>query len=86
MIAVNTNENWEQVFIDGSRKENKLVDIFKLLKISDFGVYLKLNETSFLSRSKKELIQKEMELLFPKGNQSAIDLDYLIQPSKFSLN
>ena len=80
MIAVNTNENWEQVFIDRSRKENKLMDIYKLLKISCFGVYLKLNETNFLCRSNRECIQKEMEILFPKGNQYAHGLEYLIQP------
>ena len=44
MFVVNTNENWEEEFID--RNVYKNANIFKLLKISNFGIYLNPNETS----------------------------------------
>ncbi len=80
MLAVNTNDKWEQVFVDRSKKENKNVDIYKLLKISNFGIYLKLNETNLISKVGRETIQNELEAIFPPGSSCAKDLDYLIQP------
>jgi len=80
MLAVNTNDKWEQVFVDRSKKENKNVDIYKLLKITNFGIYLKLNETNLISKVGRETIQKELEAIFPPLSNYAKDLDYLIQP------
>ena len=42
MFVVNTNEEWQEEFID--RNINKNINIFKLLKISNFGIYLNQNE------------------------------------------
>ena len=44
MFVVNTNDKWEEEFID--RNVHKNANIFKLLKISNFGIYLNPNETS----------------------------------------
>lgn len=86
-MIVNTNENWEEIFID--RNQDKNIDVFKVLKISNFGIYLITNETYLINqngKSKKEL-QEEMSELFPFGeisakNQEQKEIEYLVKPSK----
>lgn len=82
MLVVNTNENWEQKFID--RNVNKNINVFKLLKISNFGIYMKTNEEYFLSNRglEKEEIRSELDNMFSIGSSQAINIEYLIKPSK----
>jgi hypothetical protein len=81
MLVVNTNENWEQKFID--RNVNKNINVFKLLKISNFGIYLKTNENYFLSNRglEKDQIKSELDKIFSIGSSQATNIDYLIKPS-----
>lgn len=83
MFVVNTNENWEQEFID--RNVNKNINVFKLLKISNFGIYLKTNETVFFNKEVIEDINKIMNDFFPIGSAKANDIDYLIKPGMILL-
>ena len=93
MFVVNTNEEWEEEFID--RNVNKNINIFKLLKIANFGIYLNPNETSLIYNIYKENIQKKendkekdihkimeehMNKLFPEGEEKLPDMEYLIEP------
>ena len=90
MFVVNTNENWEEEFID--RNVYKNANIFKLLKISNFGIYLNPNETSLFynlyssnikNKTEKEaldIIEKGMNDIFPEGEKKLIDMEYLIEP------
>ena len=85
IYVVNTNEKWEPEFIDRNKKQNFNRNMYKLLKLSNFGMYLKCNETLYLSALKtKDEIQKEMRELFPVGAQKVDCVDYLIQPSKIN--
>ena len=85
IYVVNTNEKWEPEFIDRNKKQNFNRNMYKLLKLSNFGMYLKCNETLYLSALKtKDEIQKEMRELFPVGAQKVDCVDYLIQPSKIT--
>ena len=90
MFVVNTNEKWEEEFID--RNVHKNANIFKLLKISNFGIYLNPNETNLFyniyaqnikDKSEKEsldLVEKGMNEIFPMGGKKLIDMEYLIEP------
>ena len=81
MLIVNTNENWVEQFID--RNKNKNIDVYKLLKISNFGIYLNSHENNFLSQheeNKNEIKQKMYEIL-PLGSEKADSIRYLIEPS-----
>ena len=90
MFVVNTNENWEEEFID--RNIHKNANIFKLLKISNFGIYLNPNESSLFyniyainikeksEEETKDLIEKSMNEVFPEGEKKLIDMEYLIEP------
>ena len=90
MFVVNTNENWEEEFID--RNIHKNANIFKLLKISNFGIYLNPNESSLFyniyatnikeksEEETKNLIEKSMNEVFPEGEKKLIDMEYLIEP------
>jgi len=82
MLVVNTNENWEQKFID--RNVNKNINVFKLLKISNFGIYMKTNEDYFLSNRglEKDEIRSELDNMFSIGSSHASNIEYLIKPSK----
>ena len=82
-MIVNTNEKWEEIFVD--RNINSNIDIFKLLKISNFGIYLTANETFLINncdKSKKEL-QTQMSELFALGDTQAKEIEYLVKPSNF---
>ena len=78
--VVNTDGNFNQIFID--RNSNKQLDVFKLLKISNFGLFLniedKLNVSSLVNS--KEIEQKLNEL-FPMDATHIKDVEYLIKPS-----
>ena len=90
LFVVNTNEQWEEEFID--RNVNKNVNIFKLLKISNFGIYLNPNEKYLTyniykenidSKNEKEiqdLIGEQMNNIFPEGEQKLPNMEYLIEP------
>jgi hypothetical protein len=90
MFVVNTNDKWEEEFID--RNVHKNANIFKLLKISNFGIYLNPNETSLFyniyetnikEKTEKEtfdLIEQAMNEVFPEGEKKLINMEYLIEP------
>ena len=90
MFVVNTNEEWKEEFID--RNVNKNVNIFKLLKISNFGIYLNPNESFFLYNIYNEnfnikdenevqgIIEENMTNIFPEEEQKLLDTEYLIEP------
>ena len=44
MLVINTDENWESHFID--RNIETTATIYKLLQITKFGVYLKVNKNN----------------------------------------
>jgi len=85
MLIVNTNDNWVEQFID--RNKNKNIDVFKLLKISHFGLYLKCNENYFISQEglTKDIIRSKMNEILPLNSQCASGIEYLIKPSKINL-
>ena len=78
MFVVNTNEKWEQEFID--RNVNKNINVYKLLKISNFGIYLHTGEEYFISAFKYDEIANKMSELFPSGKEKVEGMDYLIKP------
>ncbi len=81
-MVKNTNEEWEEIFIDRNKDSN--IDIFKLLKISNFGIYLITNETYLINypgKEKKQL-QSQMTELFALGDPWAKNMEYLVKPSK----
>ena len=78
MFVVNTNERYEQEFID--RNVNKNANIYKLLQISNFGVYLNPKENYFISNLPNEEIEEKITSLFPKDSDKAINIEYLLQP------
>ena len=88
MLVINTNQNWERHFIDRNIEKN--ATIYKLLQISKFGLYLKVNEeeNNFISKIKdieeryinmKKLIESENEEELKKKTC------YLIEPLDISL-
>jgi vacuolar protein sorting-associated protein 13A/C len=81
MLVVNTNENWVEQFID--RNKTKNINVYKLLKISNFGIYLNSNENNFLTQheANKDEIRRKMNEMLPLGSQKAQSIKYLIQPS-----
>lgn len=79
LFIVNTDENWEQKFID--RNVNKNINVFKLLKISNFGLYLRCNDTESYSSFPIENIWDKMVKFYPFDAKRAKDVDYLIEPS-----
>ena len=86
MLIVNTNEKWEQVFIDRNKKQNENMTVYKLLQLSNFGLYLKCNDKLIISRNENiKDIEDNMQILFPKGAKQITDIDYLIKPSKLIL-
>ena len=83
LFIVNTNEKWEQVFIDRNKKQNENMTVYKLLQLSNFGLYLKCNDKLIISQNEKiNDIEDNMKTLFPKGAKEISDIDYLIKPSK----
>lgn len=81
IFIVNTNEKWEQIFIDRNKQKN--INVFKLLKISNLGIYLKTKETYIISNIEdKAKIRTEMDTFFPLKAAQAMDIDYLVKPSK----
>jgi vacuolar protein sorting-associated protein 13A/C len=79
MLVVNTNENWEQKFID--RNKNKNISVFKLLKISNFGIYLKSSDNLFISKGINH--KSDMDLLYD-ADKNICNLEYLVKPSNNS--
>lgn len=79
MMIINTDENWNEIFID--RNKYKDLNVYKLLKIENFGFYLKCNESLLFSDIKDaNLINKKFCESFPKNEKFAKDFEYLIKP------
>jgi hypothetical protein len=86
LFIVNTNEKWEQVFIDRNKKQNENMTVYKLLQLSNFGMYLKCNDKLIISHNENvNDIEDKMKMLFPKDAKQITDIDYLIKPSKLIL-
>jgi len=81
MKVINTDKNWESHFIDRNIEKN--VTIYKLLQINGFGIYLKLNEDTFIS--KIEDMEKQLEKLVEICSEDNIKDYYLIEPYSLSL-
>lgn len=77
MLVVNTNEKWEEKFID--RNKQKDINVFKLLKIKNFGFYLKTEENFFISTYEdKKRVYAEMNKIW--DGKSTNNFNYLIKP------
>ena len=81
MKVINTDKNWESHFID--RNVEKNVTIYKLLEINNFGIYLKLNEDTFIS--KIENMDEKLEKLVEISTDEKLKDNYLIEPYSLSL-
>jgi len=46
-----TDEHWKRIYVDRTKEANKLKAMFKMLKITNFGVYYKIKETSLISQA-----------------------------------
>lgn len=81
LFVINTDSNWLQIFID--RNSNKDLDVFKLLKISNFGLYLNIDENENLtSVNDLAMIESKFAELFPVDATHVENVEYLIKPSK----
>ena len=81
MKVINTDKNWESHFIDRNIEKN--ITLYKLLQINDFGIYLKLNEDTFIS--KIEDMDKKLEKLVEISSDEQLKGNYLIEPYSLSL-
>ena len=81
MKVINTDKNWESHFIDRNIEKN--ITVYKLLQINDFGIYLKLNEETFIS--KIEDTDEKLEKLIEICDDSNLKGNYLIEPYSLSL-
>ena len=79
ILVINTNDKWEPHFVD--RSIDKTANIFKVLNISQLGLYLQVDETDFISALPdiKSMYDK-MKILFPADTDCAKDVTYLISP------
>ena len=60
--------------------------VYKLLQLSNFGLYLKCNDKLIISHNENvNDIEDKMKMLFPKDAKQITDIDYLIKPSKLTL-
>jgi len=79
IIVINTDENWKEIFID--RNKYKDLNIYKLLKIENFGFYLKNNENMLFSNiDNPKILQKKIYESFHKNEKFGKDFEYLIKP------
>lgn len=79
MMVINTDENWKEIFID--RNKYKDMNIYKLLKIENFGFYLKCNESQLFSEIlDHKILKKKFCESFAKGEKFGKDFEYLIKP------
>ena len=70
----------EEKFID--RNNETTTNIFKLMKIGNFGLYLNTKETNLLtSLTNKNAIHKAMTKMFPNNAEFIDNIEYLIKPS-----
>lgn len=77
---INTDSNWNQIFID--RNSNKQLDVFKLLKISNFGLYLNIGENNEISSTEDvDILEQKLNLLFSQKASQIEGAIYLIKPS-----
>ena len=81
--VVNTDRMFNQIFID--RSSNEELDVFKLLKISNFGLFFKIDDNLNISASDNNIeIEKKLNQLFPMDATHINDMEYLIKPSKYN--
>lgn len=79
MMVINTDENWNEIFID--RNKYKDINVYKLLKIQNFGFYLKVNETNLFSIiNDSKALKKVIKESFQKTDKYGKDFEYLIKP------
>ena len=88
MLIINTDENWESHFID--RNIETTATIYKLLQITKFGVYLKVNEDNknFICKINKiEERYIKMKKLIESENEEELKKQtcYLIEPLDLTL-
>ena len=81
MKVINTDKNWESHFIDRTIEKNTI--IYKYLTITDFGIYLKLNEEKFIS--KIEDPEEQLLSLVSACEDDNLKGHYLIEPYNLSL-
>ena len=74
--VINTDKNWESHFIDRTVEKNTI--IYKFLTITDFGMYLKLNEEIFIS--KIEDPEEQLKKLLEACEDNNLKGHYLIEP------
>ena len=79
--VINTDKNWESHFIDRTVEKNTI--IYKFLSIKDFGIYLKLNEESFIS--KIENPEEQLTKLNEVCEDNNLKGHYLIEPYNLSV-
>jgi len=81
IFVINTDSNWQQIFID--RNSNKQLDVFKLLNISNFGIYLNIDEKENISTVENiNQVENKLAELFPKEAAKIENVEYLIKPGK----
>ena len=88
MLVINTDKNWESHFIDRNIETN--ATLYKLLKITKFGLYLKVNEEDKRFICKIENIDDryiEMKKLIESENEEELKRQtcYLIEPLDLTL-
>ena len=82
--VINCDENWKQVFIDRSNDRNQNLDLYKLLEISNFGIFLNLNDKINLGKLEdQKIIANEMNKIFSSISKKAENYEYLIKPGNF---
>ena len=79
MMVINTNEKWEEIFID--RNKYKDLNVYKLLKIKNFGFYLKHLENDLFSNISNQInLKKKVSESFALNDPFGRDFEYLIKP------
>ena len=78
-----TNADWEIEYIDRTVEEHSKLPLYKILVISNFGIYYKPNDVQFISElaTEEQRIAK-LNQLFPKGTNKIehYSESYLLEP------
>lgn len=81
-----TDFSWNKQYVDRSAKENSELPLFKLLKIDNFAIYYKIQDTLFLQDLNKDQQSKldgfdTFFMLNPASGKILIyEKDYLLEP------
>lgn len=84
LTVINTDDDWNQVFID--RNECKKMDIYKLLTLSNFGLFINLNDSIKLCDKQPKAVEEKMSFLFSEKSEHVKDYEYLIKPGNKIFN